>query len=105
MTTKTRKEQIQEMLADEPNDAFLRYGLAMEFISEGNDAEAVQEFRVLVAATPDYVPAYHQAGQALLRQGKLPEARETLQMGIAMSLKQGNQHAAEEMQALLASVE
>jgi Flp pilus assembly protein TadD len=104
MTAKTRKQQLQEMLADEPNDAFLRYGLAMEYMSEGNDEEAVRHFRELFTVTPDYVPAYHQGAQALLRLGKAEDARVVLRTGIAFALKQGNPHTAEEMQELLASI-
>ncbi|HEV3079404.1 MAG TPA: tetratricopeptide repeat protein [Gemmataceae bacterium] len=105
MTGKSRKEQLQEMLADDPKDPFLRYGLGMEYVSEGNDEEAVRQFRALVAATPDYVPAYQQAGQALLRLGKPHDAQELLRAGIEAALKQGDQHAAGEMQELLASLE
>ena len=105
MTAKSRKEQIQEMLSEDASDPFLRYGLAMEFVSEGNDAEAVRQFRALFAATPEYVAAYHQAGQALLRLGKPGDAREVLRLGIAMALKRGEQHTAEEMQALLDGLE
>ncbi len=30
----SRREQIEAMLRDEPNDLFLRYGLAMEYRKE-----------------------------------------------------------------------
>ena len=33
------------MLVDFPNDAFLRYGLAMEYVSAGDDGGAVRCFR------------------------------------------------------------
>jgi predicted Zn-dependent protease len=101
MTTKSRKLQIEEMLAEEPNDAFLRYGLAMEFASAGDTTEALNQFRILVAATPDYVAAYHQAGQILIRIGDPVQARQMLTTGIAEARRQGNQHAAEEMLGLL----
>jgi Tfp pilus assembly protein PilF len=101
---KTRKEQLREMLADDPRDPFLHYGLAMEFVSEGNDEEAARCFRELLQVAADYVPAYHQAGQALLRLGRSAEAREVLQRGIAEAGRQGNLHAAEEMQGLLSGL-
>jgi len=104
MTAKSRKQQIQEMLAEEPTDAFLRYGLAMEFVSEANDADAVREFRELFAVAPKYVPAYHQAGQAFHRLNRTVEAREVLRQGIDMAMKQGDQHAAAEMEELLAGL-
>ena len=69
MADLSRKAQLEAMLAEDPTDSFLRYGLAMEYVSEGNDAEAVQRFRDMFSATPDYVPAYLQAGQALIRLG------------------------------------
>jgi hypothetical protein len=34
MATKSRREQLEEMLADDPDDAFVRYGLAMEHVGE-----------------------------------------------------------------------
>ena len=104
MTAKTRKEQIQEMLADEPNDPFLRYGLAMEYISEGDDEQAVKHFRDLLRVAPEYVAAYQQAGQTLHRLGRDAEAGELLRLGMQTALKQNNEHAAAEMQELLASL-
>ena len=101
MTAKTRRQQIEELLADDPNDPFLLYGLAMEYVSARDDAEAVRRFDALFAAAPDYVPGYLQAGQALNRLGREGEARSVLLRGIAVAQKQGDRHAAEEMQALL----
>ena len=104
MTGKTRKQQIQEMLADDPSDPFLHYGLAMEHVSEGADAEAVRCLQELLRVAPDYVPAYLQAGQALTRLGCPAEARDAFSRGIAVALKQGDRHAAEEMQGFLAGM-
>src|SRR5438034_5379617 len=100
MIVKSRKEQLQEMLATDPNDPFLRYALAMEFVSAGEDERAVQQLRDLLAVTSDYIPAYQQAGQALVRLARTEEAREVLRRGSAMAMQQGNSHAAEEMQGL-----
>ena len=93
--------QLQEMLAQEPNDPFLRYGLAMEFVSEGNDEEAVRGFRELLEQSPDYVPAYVQAAQALVRLGRSEEASAVFERGIATARKQGDHHAADEMEGFL----
>ena len=105
MAGKSRKQQIEDLLAADPNDAFLRYGLAMEYVSEGDDAGAVRCFRELLAAAPDYVPAYMQAGLALSRQGHTDEARAVWQQGTAAAQRQGDRHAAEEMQGFLAGLE
>src|SRR5262249_30786229 len=101
MAAKTRKQQIEEMLADAPDDPELRYMLAMEHVSAGDDQGAVRCFQELFARAPDYPPACHQAGRALQRLGRLEEARAVLQRGIPAALKQGDTHAAGEMQELL----
>jgi Flp pilus assembly protein TadD len=101
MTAKTRKQQLEEMLAEEPNDTFLHYGLAMEHVSAGDYAAAVERFRKLLEVDAKYVPAYMQGGLALQRLNRDAEARELWQRGIAQARQQGNLHAAEEMQGML----
>jgi Tfp pilus assembly protein PilF len=105
MSGKTRKEQIEAMLADEPNDPELRYALAMEYISAGDNEGAVRCFRELFAVATDYFPAYHQAGRSLQRLGRPDEARDVLRRGIAAAQKKGDLHAAGEMQELMAGLE
>ena len=51
MTAKSRREQIEEMLREEPNDPELGYMLAMEYASSGDDAGAVRWFQELMART------------------------------------------------------
>ena len=101
MTKKSRKEQLEELLAEDPNDPFLRYGLAMEYVSEGDDAGAVERFRAMFADCPNYVPAYLQAGQALTRLGRTAEAADVFRKGIEVARRQGDVHASEEMQEFL----
>ena len=47
-----RMDQIEAMLAEEPDDAFLRYGLAMEHAAVGDDAMCVGVLQELIARTP-----------------------------------------------------
>jgi predicted Zn-dependent protease len=104
MSDKTRRQQLEEMLAEDPNDPFLHYGLAMEYVSAGGDAEAVRRFQQLFAVAPDYVPAYLQAGQALVRLDRIVEARDVLRRGMAVAQCQRNDHAYGEMEGLLESL-
>lgn len=101
MTGKTRKQQIEEMLADDPHDPFLRYGLAMEHVSAGQDEEAVRYFEQLLQTTPDYVPGYMQAGRTLARLNRVEDARAVFEAGIAAARQKGDLHAAEEMTGFL----
>ncbi|MFQ3650274.1 MAG: tetratricopeptide repeat protein [Gemmataceae bacterium] len=100
----SRKAQILAMLADEPDNSFLRYGLAMEYVSAGQTELALATFRELLQRDPDYVPAYLQAGQLLARMGRESEARDLLVQGIQVAQRVGNSHAASEMSSLLATL-
>lgn len=104
MAGKTRKEQIEEMLAAEPDDSFLRYGLAMEYVSAGADEDAVRQFLELTRRDPEYVPVYLQTGQALIRLGRDEEASAILKTGIAVATRKGDEHAAGEMSGLLGAI-
>jgi tetratricopeptide (TPR) repeat protein len=101
MSGKSRKEQIEAMLRDDPNDPFLRYGLAMEHVSAGDDEGAVRCFRELFTVAPTYVPGYLQAGQVLSRLGRWEEAVQVLRQGIETARLQNDQHAIGEMEGLL----
>lgn len=105
MATPTRKERLEALLAQDPNDTELRYMLAMEYVSTGDDAGAIGCFHELIQAAPNYPPGYHQAARTLVRLNRLAEARDWLTRGIPIALADGNQHAAEEMQGLLESLE
>jgi thioredoxin-like negative regulator of GroEL len=104
MSSKSRKQQLEEMLASDPNDSFLRYGLAMEYSTAGEDEEAIRCLRELLARNADYVPAYLQAGRALIRQGADEDAREILRAGIVVAKRTGDEHAAGEMAGFLESL-
>jgi predicted Zn-dependent protease len=100
-----RMQQIRALLADDPADPFLRYGLAMEHASQGDDGTAAKHFRDLIAANPDYIPAYLMLGQTLVRLGDDDGTKDVLRCGIAAAGRAGNEHAQGEMQALLESLE
>src|SRR2546428_5748242 len=102
---KTRQQQIEDLLADAPNGPELHYMLAMEHVSGSDDAGAVRCFQKLISVAADYPPAYHQAGRALHRLGRIAEARDMLQRGIPVALGKGDQHTAGEMQELIDNLE
>jgi len=96
-----RLAMLQDILAQNPNDPFARYGLAMEFVNRGEADAALTEFTKLLQANPDYTPGYHMSAQTLMKAGRDDEARKVLQDGIACAARTGNQHARSEMEALL----
>ena len=98
---KTRRDMLEDLVAKNPNDAFARYGLAMECMNSGEAAAADTHFRRLVENNAQYVPAYLMYGQFLARESRNDEARKVLTTGIAAAEKANNQHARSEMEALL----
>lgn len=100
----TRREKIEAMLADDPQDTFLRYSLAMELDKVGENNASLAKLGELTAEDPPYVPAYFMAGQQLTRLGRVEEARTVLRDGIEAAREQGNGHAAGEMSEFLASL-
>jgi len=96
-----RLDTIKRMLEQNPQDSFLRYGLAMEHRNAGDLEAAAAEFRNLIAANPDYVAAYFHGGQTLERMARLDEARALYQSGIEASRRTGDAHARGELEAAL----
>jgi tetratricopeptide (TPR) repeat protein len=103
-TTKARREMLEGFVNSNPNDAFARYGLALECAKLGDDVAASENFRQLLTAHPEYVAGYFQFGQLLARTGQLPEARRILGAGISTAAKTGDTHARDEMQSALAAL-
>lgn len=92
---------LNEILAEHPNDAFARYGLAMEYSKLGDVEHAMEEFRKLISANPDYTAGYFMAAQTLASANRSGEAKQMLMDGIASAVRTGNSHAQSEMTALL----
>ncbi len=91
---------LTEILQVDPTNAFARYGLAMEHISQGETDTALAEFTTLIHHNPDYVPAYQMSAQTFAKLGRTQEALDRLHLGIAAANRTNNQHALAEMEAL-----
>ena len=94
-----------EILEQNPDDAFARYGLAMEYRQRGQTALAMAQFNELEKRHPDYIAGYQMAAQILVAENKIEPARQRLQAGITAARRTGKQHAAAEMEAMLDELE
>jgi len=101
---KTRRQMLEDFVAKKPDDAFSRYGLALECMNSGDTTAANGHFRALLAHNADYVPAYLMYAQMLTRESRNEEARQVLYTGIEAASKTGDQHARSELEALLADI-
>ncbi|MEZ6061054.1 MAG: hypothetical protein R3C19_11880 [Planctomycetaceae bacterium] len=97
----SRREKLQSMLADDPDDQMLRYMLATELDRDGDHDESLTLYRSLMDDSSPYVPAFLMAGQQLARLGRIDDARATYQRGITEANRTGDEHAAGEMAEFL----
>lgn len=96
-----RLEVLQNMVAQNPNDSFARYGLAMEYANSGDLERALGEYRALLAADPNYSAAYYHGGRTLEKLDRIEEARALYREGIEATTRSGDLHTRSEIQAAL----
>ena len=105
MVDDSRVAALKEILTSNPDDAFARYALGLEYSGAGETEAALAEFQRLLASHPDYTNGYFMAAQALARAERKDEARAFLAQGIESAERTRNQHALSEMQAMLDELE
>ena len=104
MAEKSRQRlTLEQSLVEDPTDTFLRYGLAVQCLRDGDTEEGRERLRALIADHPDdQVAAYQQLGQSYLESGESARAIETFRAGIEKAQARGDWHAVSEMEGLLA---
>ena len=98
----SRREQLEAMLVEDPTDQFLRYALALELETAGENERSLELLSGLQRET--YIPAFFMAGQQLTSLDRIDEARSILREGIAAADRVGDAHAAREMREYLTSL-
>ena len=92
-----RLEKLQEFLKAEPNDPFLKYALATEYLRLNNHEEALKFYLDLVKNHEDYVGTYYHLGKLYEGLGKKEEAFEIYEKGIEIARKIKDNHALSEL--------
>lgn len=105
MSEDNRIAALKGILSANPDDAFARYALGLEYSGSGQLDAALGEFQQLLAAHPDYTNGYFMAAQTLVRADRPDEARSMLKDGIDCAERTGNRHALSEMRGLLDELE
>jgi len=102
--TSNRIELLEGMVAQNPDDPRTRYMLAMELAKAGELPTAVEHFQAILAASPDYIPAYFHCGQTLERLGQNEAARGIYQRGIEACTRSGDEKTKNELEEALNSL-
>lgn len=98
-------KQLQKLLAADPSDAFVLYGLAQAFAKEGRTADALEHYDRCLASDPGYCYAYYHKARALEDAGRAEEAVTVLREGIEVARRVDDRHALSEMAGYLDMLE
>ncbi len=97
----TRLELLKRYLQEDPTDSFLRYALALEFMSLNNPEQAYAQLEKLLNEEPYYLAAYYQAGKLAESNGKNSQAISWYLKGIEVARQQKDQKTLDELSAAL----
>ena len=94
----TRMEQLKQFLKEQPNDPFMQYCIALEYIKTGDKEEGLLWFDKLQTGHPDYVATYYHKGKLLEALNKKELAEQTYYTGIEVAQRIQDYHALSELQ-------
>ncbi|MES2704958.1 MAG: hypothetical protein V4649_20140 [Bacteroidota bacterium] len=94
-----RIEKIQAFLKDNPADCFLNHALALEYVKQGDEANARKHFELNLGNDPAYVATYYHLGKLLERVGEQDNAISTYEAGMQRAKAVNDMHSYNELQA------
>ncbi|MGQ0635508.1 MAG: tetratricopeptide repeat protein [Planctomycetaceae bacterium] len=97
----SRRQKLEALLAESPDDSFLQYALAMQIAAEGDPGAAALRLSRLLENDSHYVAAYFQLAQLWAQLGSADQARQVLARGIEQARRAGDDHAEGEMRGFL----
>lgn len=100
----SRIKQLENFLKDEPEDSFLNYALAIEYIGLENWDKAKGILDVLMERDPDYTATYYHLGKLYQREKNVEKAEEIYQQGIRLTQQKREQHKLAELQNALTNM-
>lgn len=98
-------EQLEALLQADPNDTFVLYALAQEHAKAGSHEDSVALYDRCLRVDPDYLYAYFHKARALEALGRVRDARDALEQGVARAAKLGDAKAQSELSSYLDELE
>jgi len=96
----TRLQKLLDFYQNEPNDPFLKYALATEYLSKNELATALDFFEDLIENHKDYIGTYYHLGKLYEKLGRKDEAIKTYTLGMSVARSIGDNHAFSELQTI-----
>jgi tetratricopeptide (TPR) repeat protein len=100
----SRLEKLLEFLKNEPNDEFLQYALATEYLRLNETDKALQYYESLVKNHPDYVGTYYHLGKLYEALNRTLDAISIYEKGMEAAKNKRDNHAFAELQAVYREV-
>jgi tetratricopeptide (TPR) repeat protein len=97
--TSDKLTKLFAMLERQPTDAFLLYGIGMEYKKLDDYPRAIEFFNKTLAADPGYCYAYYQRAQTEELAGDPAAAKRSYEEGITAANDVGDGHAKSELQS------
>lgn len=98
---RARIADLEELVADEPDDVTARFMLGTELARVHEHARAAEHFRSILAMDPDYTAAWRGLGRAQVALGDVDGARETFTKGLEVAERTGDYQSGKEMEVFL----
>lgn len=95
-----RLQKLLEFIKNEPNDPFLKYALATEYLTANQTDKALAYFEDLVTNHAGYVGTYYHLGKLYEALNRKPEAVNIYQKGMHVARQANDQHAFSELQTV-----
>lgn len=92
-----RIAQLKEFLRESPDDAFIKYALALEYV-KANNPLAEEVFEELLSNHPYYLPTYYHAADYFVENEMIEKAKTSFEKGIELATRQNDQKAKAELQ-------
>ena len=102
---KNRLEALLDFYKKDSKDSFTIYGIALEYLSLKDYANAEIYFRILLETDPSYVPGYMQFAQLKEKLNQINEAKSIYRKGIEKAKATGDRKFAIEMEEFLNGLE
>lgn len=96
-----RLVELHRMLAEDSEDIFVLYAIALEEYKNGHADKAISQMMELIRLAPNYVPAYFRMGQWLIEKDHTLEAYDMLSLGFELAMSQNDKKAAQEIKELM----
>ena len=94
-----RIEKLKEFLGKDPDDAFVRHALALEYIKLGDPVTARRLFEELLEKNPAAVGSYYHLGKLLEETGERELALDWYEKGMAAARAAGEKRAYNELRS------